>query len=87
VKTKFNTDTTENQICTTYQPSYDKPITKNAAPIILHAMTDVQGLDRAYALDNGICIRNATMFVSGNKDFPQDHRGDLKIQFKLRIKY
>ena len=42
-------------------------------------MTDVEGLDRAYARDNGSCIRNNTMVVSGAKDFPQVHWDDLKI--------
>ena len=46
-------------------------------------MTDVEGLDRAYARDNGSCIRNNTMVVSGTKDFPQDHWDDLKIPFNL----
>jgi hypothetical protein len=30
-----------------------------------------------------IYIRNTTMFVSGTKDFPQDHWDDLKIPFNL----
>jgi pimeloyl-ACP methyl ester carboxylesterase len=47
-------------------------------------MTDVEGLDRAYARENGIYIRNNTMFVSGTKDFPQDHWDDIsKISFNL----
>jgi hypothetical protein len=67
-----------------YQPSYDEqPITKNSEAIILNAMTDVEGLDRAYARDNGQYIRNTTMFVRGTKDFPQDHWDDLKIPFNL----
>ena len=35
-------------------------------------MSDVEGLDRAYARDNGIDIRNNTMVLSGTKDWPQD---------------
>ena len=62
-----------------YQPSHDKPITKQYEAVILNAMTDVEGLDRAYARDNGSCIRNTTMVVSGAKDFPQVHWDDLKI--------
>jgi hypothetical protein len=47
-------------------------------------MTDVEGLARAYARENGIYIRNNTMFVCGTKDFPQDHWDDIsKIPFNL----
>ena len=46
-------------------------------------MTDVEGLDRAYARANGIYIRNIIMFVSGTKDFPKGHWDDLKIPFDL----
>ena len=40
-------------------------------------------LNRASARNNGMNIRNTTMFVSGAKDFPQDHWYDLKIPFNL----
>jgi hypothetical protein len=54
LKTKFDTDTTETHIGSQYQPSYDKqPITKHSEAIRLNAMTDVEGLDRAYARENG----------------------------------
>jgi hypothetical protein len=85
LETKFNTDTHEQHIGSQYQPSYDKqPITKNSEAIILNAMTDVEGLHRAYARENGIYIRNNTMFVSGTKDFLQDHWDDIsKNTFNL----
>ena len=40
-------------------------------------MSDVEGLHRAYARDNGIFNRNNIMFVAGTKDFPQDHWDDF----------
>jgi hypothetical protein len=86
LKTKFNTNTDEKHIGSQYQTQQinnKQPITKNSEAIILNAMTDVEGLDRAYARDNGIYIRNNTMFVSGTKDFPQDHWDDLKIPVNL----
>jgi hypothetical protein len=85
LKTKFNTDTNEKHIGSQYQPQLNtkQPITNNSEAIRLNAMTDVAGLDRAYARENGIYIRNNTMFVSGTKDFPQDHWDDLKIPFNL----
>jgi hypothetical protein len=86
LKTKFNTNTDEKHIGSQYQTEQinnKQPITKNSEAIRLNAMTDVEGLDRAYARDNGIYIRNNTMFVSGTKDFPQDHWDDLKIPFNL----
>jgi hypothetical protein len=46
-------------------------------------MTDIQGLDKAYARDNGIYTRINTMFVAGTKDFPQDHWDDLQIPVSL----
>ncbi len=48
------------------------PINQNSEAIRLNAMSDVEGLDRAYAIDNGIDIRNNTMVLSGTKDWPQD---------------
>jgi hypothetical protein len=57
LKTRLNTAINEKHIGSQYQPSYDKqPITKNSEAIRLNAMTDVEGLDRAYARENGICI-------------------------------
>ena len=57
-----------------YQPSHDEaPITKKYVAVTLNLLTDVEGLHRAYARDNGIYIRTNTMFVAGTKDFPQDH--------------
>ena len=57
-----------------YQPSHDKaPITKQYEAITLNPLTDLAGLHRAYARDNGIYIRHTIMFVAGTKDFPQDH--------------
>jgi hypothetical protein len=61
LKTKLHTDTTDKYIGTHFQPSYDKPTTKHSAPVTLNATTDGQGLDRAYARDNGIYDRNTTM--------------------------
>ena len=58
-------------------------MTNNAAPITLNAMTDVQGLDRAFARDSGNYVRNTTMFVSGTKDFPHDHWDDLGMPFNV----
>jgi pimeloyl-ACP methyl ester carboxylesterase len=85
LKTRFNTDINEKHIGSQYQPQLinKQPITKNSEAIRLNAMTDVEGLDRAYARDNGIYIRNNTVFVSGTQDFPQDHWDDLKIPFNL----
>jgi hypothetical protein len=82
LKTKFNTNSNEKNIGFQYQPQQinnKEPITKNSEAIRLNALTDTEGLHRAYARDNGIYIRNNTMFVSGTKDFPQDHWDDLKI--------
>ena len=46
-------------------------------------MSDVEGLQRAYARTNGVYIRTNTMFVAGTKDFPQDHWDDVsKIPFQ-----
>jgi hypothetical protein len=57
LKTKFNTDTNEKHIGSQYQPQLNKqPITKNSEAVRLNAMTDVEGLDRAYARENGIYI-------------------------------
>jgi hypothetical protein len=84
LKTKFNTNIDEKYIGSQYQTQQinnKEPITKNSEAIRLNALTDVEGLHRAYARDNGIYIRNTTMFVSGTKDFPQDHWDDLKIPF------
>ena len=81
----FYTDTHETHIGSLYQSSYAKPITKLSAPFTLSSLTDVEGLDRAYARDHGIYIRSNTtsMIVNGTKDFPQDHWGDIsKIPFK-----
>ena len=70
-----------------YQPSHDKaPITTKSAPITLNALSDVEGLHRAYARDNGLYTRNDIMFVAGTKDLPQDHWGDFsKIPIILHI--
>ena len=46
-------------------------------------MTDVQGLNTAYATDNGMYSRNTIMVVSGTQDFPQDHWDALKIKVGL----
>jgi hypothetical protein len=58
LKTKFNTDINEKHIGSQYQPQLHnkQPITKNSEAIRLNAMTDVEGLDRAYARYNGIYI-------------------------------
>jgi hypothetical protein len=58
LKTKFNTNIDENHIGYQYQPAINEkqPITKNSEAIRLNAMSDVEGLDRAYARDNGIYI-------------------------------
>ena len=40
-------------------------------------MSNVEGLQRAYARTSGVYIRANTMFVAGTKDFPQDHFDDL----------
>ena len=57
LKTKFNTYTTDKNIGTQYQPPiYNKPITTNSAPITLSPLSDVEGLKRAFARDNGTHI-------------------------------
>ena len=74
LKSNFTNNTNDKNIGTQYQPpTYSKPITTNSAPIALKPLSDVEGLQRAYARYNGIYIRNNTMLVAGTKDFPQDH--------------
>ena len=84
LKSNFNNNTNEKNICTQYQPAIsNNPITTNSAPITLKPLSDVEGLQRAYARTNGVYIRNNTMFVAGTKDFPQDHWDDVsKIPFR-----
>ena len=78
MKSSFNTNTNDKPIGTQYQPAiYNKPITTNSAAITLKPLTDVEGLQRAYARDNGIYIRNNIMFVAGTKDFPLNHWDDI----------
>ena len=80
LKTNFYTDTQESHIGSQYQTSHDTPpITKTAEAIKLNALTAVEGLTIVYARDNGIYIRHTSMFVSGTKDWPQDHWDDVKI--------
>ena len=74
----YNANTNDKNIGTQYQPAiYNKPITTNSAPITLKPLSDVEGLQRAYARTSGVYIRNRTMLVAGPKDFPQDHWDDL----------
>lgn len=47
-----------------------------------YALTDAQGLDRAYSLDNGIHIHGDTAFVAGTKSLG-DAYDDLKIPFHM----
>ena len=80
LKSKFNNNVNEKHIGvgSQYQPAIsNNPITTNSAPITLKPLSDVEGLQRAYARTNGIYIRNNTMFVAGTKDFPQDHWDDV----------
>ena len=57
LNSKFNNNVNEKHIGLQYQPSiYNKPITTNSAPITLNAISDVEGLQRAHARDNGIYI-------------------------------
>ena len=67
-----------------YQPAiYNKPITTNSPPITLKPLSDVEGLQRAYARTSGVYIRNTTMSVAGTEDFPQDHWDDVsKLPFQ-----
>ena len=78
---KLNHNIIEN-IGLQYQPSiYNKPMISNSAPISFNALSDVEGLQRAYARDNGIYIyiyiRNNTMVVAGTKGFPHDAWDDV----------
>ena len=67
-----------------YQPSHDtSPITNKYETFRLNALTDVECLDRSYARDHGLDIRNHSMFVSGTEDWPQDHWDGAKIPFTL----
>ena len=78
LKSKFKYNVNEKHIGLQYQPAKsNNPITTNSAPITLKSLSDVEGLQRAYARTNGVYIRNTTMFVAGTKDFPQDHWDDL----------
>ena len=78
MNSKFNTNAKDKTIGTQHQPPiHDKPITSNSAPITLKSLSDVEGLQRAYARTDGVYIRNNTMFVAGTKDFPQDHWDDV----------
>ena len=45
----------------------------------MNAKSDVEGLQRAYARDNGTYIRNTTMLVAGTKDCPHDAWDDVSI--------
>ena len=75
----LNTNVNENHIGLQHKPLiYNKPITSNSAPITLNAMSDVEGLQRAYARDNGMYVRTTTMVVAGTKDFPQEAWDDVK---------
>ena len=78
LNSKFNTNTHDQNIGTQYQPPvYNKPITTNSAAITLNPLSDVEEVQRAYARDNGIYIRNNTMFVAGAEDVPQHHWDDV----------
>ena len=52
-------------------------MTTNSDPSTCNAVSDVEGLQRAYARDNGKCIRSTTMFVAGTKDFPHGGWDDV----------
>ena len=56
---------------------YNNHITTNSAPITFKPLSEVEGLQRAYARTNGVYIRNTILFVAGTKDFPQDHWDDV----------
>ena len=78
LKSKSNNNIHEKHIGMQYQPAIsNNPITTNSAPITLKPLSDVEGLQRAYARTNGVYIRNNTMFVAGTKDFPHDHWDDV----------
>ena len=52
---KFNNTISGKHIGIQYQPlTYNKPRMSNSAPITLNAISDVEGLQRAYVRDNGI---------------------------------
>ena len=54
LRTKSNNNVNDKNIGTQYQPAIDnKPITTNSAPITLKPLSDVEGLQRAYARTNG----------------------------------
>ena len=57
LKSKFDTNTNDNNIGTQYEPAIcNKPTTTNSAPSTLKPSTDVEGLQRAYARDNGMIL-------------------------------
>ena len=57
LNSKWNNNVNENHISLQYQPSIsNKSRTTNSAPITLNAISDVEGLNKAYARDNGIYI-------------------------------
>ena len=39
-------------------------------------ITDEEGLERAYASQNGLYQYYSRLFIAGTKDFPQDHIDD-----------
>ena len=45
------------------------------------AITDEEGLKRAYNTNNGLYQHNNKLCIAGAKDFPQDHIDDLKLPF------
>ena len=88
LNSKFNNNTNTKNISSQYQPiTYTKPITDikpittNSAPITLKPISDVEGLQRAYARENGVYIRNNTMFVAGSRDAQDWYDDFTKIPF------
>ena len=82
--TKFNNNVNDKHIgvSSQYQPAIsNNPITTNSAPITLKPLSDVEGLQRAYARQSGVYIRNNTMFVAGSRDTQDWYDDFTKIPF------
>ena len=82
LKTKCNNNINEKHIGLQYQPVIsNNPIITNSAPITLKPLSDVEGLQRAYARPNGVYIRNNTEFVAGSRDTQDWYDDFTKIPF------
>jgi len=68
----YNDEKANNNIADTKHQNYVKQ---------LQDISDEEGLKRAYETRDGLYQHYNKLFISGTKDFPQDHIDDLKLPF------